>query len=134
MCPQRAEAFALLLPYAHTNMMALHLKEISRAIPAGHHAVPVLVLVLGQAGLAHHAKAAAVFQCVAAAGRFTGGQSHGTGVAAAAGSQPGESMLRQSGAHRRSLLRGVESIHADPRRHAFTAHSPLGPPGNRLRE
>ena len=45
-CAQRDEAVGLVLPYANTNMMALHLQEISRAIPAGHHAV----LVLDQAG------------------------------------------------------------------------------------
>jgi transposase len=36
----------LVLTYANTNMMALHLEEISLAIPPGHHAL----LVLDQAG------------------------------------------------------------------------------------
>jgi transposase len=45
-CPQRDAAIGLVLPYANTQTMALHLDEISQAIPAGRHAL----LVLDQAG------------------------------------------------------------------------------------
>jgi hypothetical protein len=45
-CPQRDAAVGLVLPYANTQTMALHLEAISQAIPAGRHAL----LVLDQAG------------------------------------------------------------------------------------
>jgi transposase len=45
-CPARDAAVGLILPYANTNIIAVHLEEISLAIPAGHHAL----LVLDQAG------------------------------------------------------------------------------------
>jgi transposase len=45
-CPARDAAVGLVLPYVNTNMMALHLQEISQAVPAGRHAL----LVLDQAG------------------------------------------------------------------------------------
>jgi transposase len=45
-CAQRDEAVGLVLPYANTKTMALHLEAISQAIPAGRHAV----LLLDQAG------------------------------------------------------------------------------------
>jgi hypothetical protein len=73
-CAQRDEAVGLVLPYANTKTMALHLEAFSLAIPPGRHAV----LVLDQAGLAHYPKTAAVSQSevVVATGWFTGTQSH----------------------------------------------------------
>jgi transposase len=45
-CAQRDAAIGLVLPYANTKTMALHLEAVSQAIPAGRHAV----LVLDRAG------------------------------------------------------------------------------------
>jgi transposase len=45
-CPARDATVGLVLQHANTNMMALHLEEISLAIAPGHHAL----LVLDQAG------------------------------------------------------------------------------------
>ena len=45
-CAQRDAAVGLVLPYANTKTMALHLQEISQVVPAGRHAV----LILDQAG------------------------------------------------------------------------------------
>jgi transposase len=45
-CAQRDAAVALVLPYANTKTMALHLQEISQAVAPGRHAV----LLLDQAG------------------------------------------------------------------------------------
>ena len=41
-CPSRDEAVGLVLPYANTNAMLAHLKEISATVPAGRHAVLVM--------------------------------------------------------------------------------------------
>lgn len=45
-CAQRDAAVGLALPYANTQTMALHLQEISQAVPPGRHAL----LILDQAG------------------------------------------------------------------------------------
>ena len=45
-CAQRDAAVGLVLPYANTKTMALHLQEISQAVPSGRRAV----LILSQAG------------------------------------------------------------------------------------
>ena len=45
-CPQWDVAVGLVLPYANTQTMALHLEAVSQAVPPGRHAV----LVLDQAG------------------------------------------------------------------------------------
>src|ERR1700692_846081 len=45
-CPARGVGAALALPYADTDMMQLHLDEISRNVAAGAHAV----LLLDRAG------------------------------------------------------------------------------------
>lgn len=45
-CPARDEAVGLILPYANTDTMLIHLEYISAKIPKGRHAV----LVLDQAG------------------------------------------------------------------------------------
>ena len=45
-CPARDEAVGLILPYANTDTMIIHLEYISAKIPEGRHAV----LVLDQAG------------------------------------------------------------------------------------
>jgi transposase len=45
-CPARDEAVGLILPYANTDTMLIHLAYISAKIPKGRHAV----LVLDQAG------------------------------------------------------------------------------------
>ena len=45
-CPERGEGAALVLPYANTEAMGLHLEEISRAVAPGAHAV----VLLDQAG------------------------------------------------------------------------------------
>jgi hypothetical protein len=45
-CPARGVGAALALPYADTDMMQLHLDEISRTVAAGAHAV----LLLDRAG------------------------------------------------------------------------------------
>ncbi len=41
-CPERATGAALVMPYANTEAMALHLEEISRAVTAGAHCALVL--------------------------------------------------------------------------------------------
>ncbi len=41
-CPERATGAALVMPYADTEAMALHLKVISRAVTAGAHCALVL--------------------------------------------------------------------------------------------
>ncbi len=41
-CPGRAATAALVLPYADTEAMSLHLAEIARAVAPGAHAVLVL--------------------------------------------------------------------------------------------
>ena len=41
-CPQRAVGAALVLPYADSQAMNLHLREIGRAVAPGSHAVLVL--------------------------------------------------------------------------------------------
>ena len=41
-CPERATGAALVLPFADTEAMNLHLAEISRAVAPGAHAVLVL--------------------------------------------------------------------------------------------
>ncbi len=41
-CPERATGAALVLPYANTEAMNLHLQEISRRVASGAHAVLVL--------------------------------------------------------------------------------------------
>ena len=41
-CPARGVAVGLLLPYANTQTMMVHLEHISMQIPAGKHAVIVL--------------------------------------------------------------------------------------------
>jgi hypothetical protein len=41
-CPARGVGAALALPYADTDMMQLHLEEISRNVAAGAHAVRLL--------------------------------------------------------------------------------------------
>jgi DDE superfamily endonuclease len=41
-CPERAAGAALVLPYANTEAMRLHLTEISRRVAPGAHAVLVL--------------------------------------------------------------------------------------------
>ena len=41
-CPERAVGAGLVLPYAHTEAMGLHLAEISREVTPGAHAVVVL--------------------------------------------------------------------------------------------
>lgn len=45
-CPQRDEAVGLIMPYANSATMEIHLKHISMKIPVGRHAV----IVLDQAG------------------------------------------------------------------------------------
>ena len=45
-CPQCDAAVGLVLPFANTQTMALHLEAVSQAVPPGRHAV----LVLDQAG------------------------------------------------------------------------------------
>ena len=45
-CAQRDAAVGLVLPFANTQTMALHLEAISQAVPPGRHAL----LVLDQAG------------------------------------------------------------------------------------
>jgi len=45
-CPARDEAVGLILPYANTDTMLIHLEHISAKIPEGRHAI----LVLDQAG------------------------------------------------------------------------------------
>jgi transposase len=45
-CPSRDEAVGLVMPYANTNTMQIHLEHISMKIPNGRHAV----VVLDQAG------------------------------------------------------------------------------------
>jgi transposase len=45
-CPQYDAAVGLVLPFANTQTMALHLEAVSQAVPSGRHAV----LVLDQAG------------------------------------------------------------------------------------
>lgn len=41
-CPERGDAVGLLLPYANTDTMEIHLRHISSQVPAGRHAVIVL--------------------------------------------------------------------------------------------
>ena len=41
-CPASGDAVGLLLPYANTNAMQLHLAQISQQVPKGRHAVIVL--------------------------------------------------------------------------------------------
>ena len=41
-CPARGHAVGLLLPYANTDTMKIHLEHISKEIPEGKHAVIVL--------------------------------------------------------------------------------------------
>jgi hypothetical protein len=41
-CPQCDTAVGLVLPYANTQTMALHLEAISQAVPPGRHAVLAL--------------------------------------------------------------------------------------------
>ena len=41
-CPERATAAALVMPYANTEAMALHLEEISRTVTSGAHCALVL--------------------------------------------------------------------------------------------
>ena len=45
-CPQGDAAVGLVLPFANTQTMALHLEAVSQAVPPGRHAV----LMLDQAG------------------------------------------------------------------------------------
>ena len=45
-CAQRDAAVGLVLPFANTKTMALHLQEISQAVPPGRHAL----VILDQAG------------------------------------------------------------------------------------
>ena len=45
-CPSRDEAVGLIMPYANTDTMQIHLEHISVKIPEGRHAV----IVLDQAG------------------------------------------------------------------------------------
>jgi transposase len=45
-CPQCDAAVGLVLPFANTQTMALHLEAISQAVPPGRHAL----LILDQAG------------------------------------------------------------------------------------
>ena len=45
-CPQCDAAVGLVLPFANTQTMALHLEAVSQAIPPGRHAI----LVLDKAG------------------------------------------------------------------------------------
>jgi len=45
-CPQRDEAVGLIMPYANTATMQIHLEHISLKVPSGRHAV----IVLDQAG------------------------------------------------------------------------------------
>jgi len=45
-CPARDEAVGLVLPYANTDTMTIHLEHISAKVPKGRHAV----IVLDQAG------------------------------------------------------------------------------------
>jgi transposase len=45
-CPQRDTAVGLVLPFANTQTMALHLEAISLAVPPGRHAL----LILDKAG------------------------------------------------------------------------------------
>jgi len=65
-CAQRDAAVGLVLPFANTKTMALHLQEISQAVPPGRHAV-----LIRPGWMAYHAKAAAVhkYNAVATAGR-----------------------------------------------------------------
>jgi transposase len=41
-CPERGVAAGLMLPYANTDTMRIHLEHISQSIPAGKHAVIIL--------------------------------------------------------------------------------------------
>ena len=41
-CPAQDKAIGLMLPYANTKSMILYLKEVSKNIPSGRHAVIVL--------------------------------------------------------------------------------------------
>ena len=41
-CPERGTAVGLLLPYANTDTMKIHLEHIAQAIPEGKHGVIVL--------------------------------------------------------------------------------------------
>jgi len=45
-CPERDEAVGLILPYANTTTMQIHLEHISVKIPRGRHAV----IIVDQAG------------------------------------------------------------------------------------
>lgn len=45
-CAQRDAAVGLVFPFANTKTMALHLQEISQAVPPGRH----VLLILDQAG------------------------------------------------------------------------------------
>jgi len=45
-CPSRGVGVGLILPYANSNTMTIHLEHISAEIPAGKHAV----IILDQAG------------------------------------------------------------------------------------
>lgn len=55
-CPQRGVGIGLLLPYANTETMQIHLEHISAQIPEGQHAV----IVLDRAGW-HTTKKLAMF-------------------------------------------------------------------------
>lgn len=41
-CPATGQSIALVLPYANSYCMKLHLQEISKAVPQGRHAVLVV--------------------------------------------------------------------------------------------
>ena len=119
---QQASAVGLVMPQANTEAMAHHLQALSEAVPAGRHAV----LVLDQAGW--HTQTAAVPQrfIVAAASGLARAQPHRADVAATARPASGKPLLRRLRANSRRLLRGLECLYTNSRRHPLFMLTKLG--------
>ena len=123
-CPERATGAALVLPYANTEAMNLHLAEIARTVAPGAHAV----LVLDGAGW-HGGKDLAVPDNITLL----------TLPPYAPELNPVENVwqylrgnklaihrLRRLPRHRRHLLRRLELLHRRPRHRRIHHFPPLG--------
>ena len=116
----RVDAFARVLD-CHIARFG-HLQALSEAVPAGRHAV----LVLDQAGWHTQTAAAPQRFIVAAASGLARAQPHRADVAATARPASGKPLLRRLRANSRRLLRGLECLYTNSRRHPLFMLTKLG--------
>jgi DDE superfamily endonuclease len=99
-CPQRAAGVALVMPYANSEAMNLHLHEIGRAVAPGAQTILVLDGAGWRAARQHHAAPSAAL--------LTRTQPGGECLGVSAQEQPRSARLRHLRRHPRCLLQCLD--------------------------